>query len=81
MEATSQIRQKLTTPLWKGNYWLSYTGSAKPSTTPWIWTRHYWGSLMISPLEKRDNSRLSRLKEKTLGWKFRIVYIASKKLS
>ena len=36
---------------------------------------------MIPPSPKKiDNSRLSRLKEKTLGWELRIIHIAEIKL-
>ena len=39
------------------------------------------GILNYFPLKKIDNSRLSRLKEKTLGWELRIIHIAGIKLS
>ena len=39
------------------------------------------GILNDSPLKKIDNSRMSRLKEKTLGWELRIIHIAGIKLS
>ena len=39
------------------------------------------GILNDCPLEKIDNRRLSNLKEKTLGWRYKIIHISGSKLT
>ena len=38
------------------------------------------GILNVSPVEKLDNPRLVRLKEKTAGWNYKIIYVPGRKL-
>ena len=38
------------------------------------------GILNDKEIEKIDNPRLIRLKEKTLGWRFKIIHVPGKKL-
>ena len=38
------------------------------------------GILNSATLDSMDNSRIIRLKEKTMGWKFQVIYIPGKEI-